>query len=158
MISSATIQEELEKIDVEENGIVPDRVVELASDPTHPLHQCFEWDDGEAAHKYRLWQARQLIKRVVIQTPAGSTTPKYVSVKVNYDERHRKYEPIERVVRDQDKFDFAINQCLTKVKDLAQTIEALNEYADNNAARVVHIAEMKRTCDELENLAATSIH
>lgn len=157
MVSQATIQQELEKIDGEENGIVPDRVVELAVNPAHPLHDCFEWDDGEAGYKYRLWQARQLIRRVVITTPAGSITPKYVSVKM-HEGNDRRYEPIERVVRDQDKFDFAIGQCLSKVKELATTIEALNEYAANNSKRVGHIAEMKRTCLELENLAATSVH
>lgn len=157
MVSQATIQQELEKIDAEENGIVPDRLVELASSPAHPLHGCFEWNDGEAGHKYRLWQARKLIRRVVITTPAGSTTPKYVSVQM-HEGNDRRYEPIERVVRDSDKFDFAIGQCLSKVKELAKTIEALNEYAENNTKRIVHIAEMKRTCLELENLAATSVH
>lgn len=51
-------------------------VVELASNPKHPLHGYFEWDDSKAAHDHRLWQARVLIARVRIVNPdASNPTP-----------------------------------------------------------------------------------
>jgi hypothetical protein len=39
-------------------------VVDAARDPLHPLHQHFEWDDEKGAEKYRVHQARQLIRIV----------------------------------------------------------------------------------------------
>lgn len=45
----------------------PEAVVAQAADPAHPLHTHFEWDDGAAAHAYRIQQARQLIIRVKIR-------------------------------------------------------------------------------------------
>ena len=40
-------------------------VVEFAKDPKSQLHSRFEWDDGNAAHYWRLSQARQLIRIVM---------------------------------------------------------------------------------------------
>ena len=39
-------------------------VVDAARDPLHALHQHFEWDDEKGAEKYRVQQARQLIRIV----------------------------------------------------------------------------------------------
>lgn len=46
--------------------LTPDDVVEEASSPKSPLHQFFEWDNTVAAYKYRLEQARELIKTVTV--------------------------------------------------------------------------------------------
>ena len=50
--------------------LTPDAVVLAASDPDHPLHLDFEWDDDVAAAKYRVEQARSLIRavRLVVST------------------------------------------------------------------------------------------
>jgi len=51
---------------VQHNGGIlrPVDIVEDAANPTSPLHTHFTWDDGEAAQRYRLIQAGQLIVRV----------------------------------------------------------------------------------------------
>lgn len=62
-----TIFEELEKIRVQNNGVVyPKSVVDFARDPTTELHTKFDWDDATASEKYRLWQARQIIVSVMV--------------------------------------------------------------------------------------------
>lgn len=43
-------------------NLTPDAVVEAARPKAHPLHHRFEWDDSVAGHKYRLDQARALIR------------------------------------------------------------------------------------------------
>lgn len=49
------------------NGrIAPEAVVRAARNPGHPLHGEFEWNDGRAAERYRLDQARTLIASVRI--------------------------------------------------------------------------------------------
>lgn len=57
----------IEALKVLENqaGVLrPDDVVEAARNPESPLHDQFEWDDTEAANKYRTDQARTLIRAV----------------------------------------------------------------------------------------------
>lgn len=48
----------------EANGgvLLPTKVVEFARNPETALHRQFEWDDTEAAAKWRLEQARQVIR------------------------------------------------------------------------------------------------
>jgi hypothetical protein len=56
------IRRELERIAHANGGVLmPLAVVDAARPPSSPLHSRFEWNNTEAAEKYRLWQARQLI-------------------------------------------------------------------------------------------------
>ena len=68
------IKTELDEIMLAHGGLLnPSHVVEHARDPGTTLHSQFVWDDSDAADKYRLWQARQIISNyhVVCTTPKG---------------------------------------------------------------------------------------
>jgi hypothetical protein len=68
--------EELKALADANGGLLtPAAVVERAENPKSALHGAFEWDDTEAARKYRLEQARQLIRVTVevIRTPTEET-------------------------------------------------------------------------------------
>ena len=66
-ISSNQAGECLMKIYEKNDGMLtPDLVVKEAKRKSHPLHKCFEWNDGKAAKAYRLSQAGKLIRCVVI--------------------------------------------------------------------------------------------
>lgn len=57
------IVQELRNIAAANHGILrPKDVVNAAKEPNSILHEHFNWDDSDAAHQYRLWQARQLIR------------------------------------------------------------------------------------------------
>lgn len=58
----------LERIRARNKGILtPDDVVMDARDESSPLHAFFTWDDTEAAHQFRLDQARTLIRNVKVE-------------------------------------------------------------------------------------------
>lgn len=61
MADDAAIMAEIER---RLGMVTPDAVLEEATDPTHPWHSRFEWDDSIAAHKFRLVQARTLIRSI----------------------------------------------------------------------------------------------
>ena len=47
----------------DDDGLIkPERVVEAARPKTSPIHDQFEWNNTEAAEKYRLLQASELIR------------------------------------------------------------------------------------------------
>lgn len=54
----------LRGIETQARTLTPEAVVSAAQDAVHPLHDRFEWDDGEAGRQFRLQQARQLINSV----------------------------------------------------------------------------------------------
>lgn len=61
------------------------QVVRDAQAKSSPLHPCFEWDDSEAARKYRLAQAGHVMRCVVIsvEQPHGRpiVTPLLVNIR-----------------------------------------------------------------------------
>lgn len=104
MIDDPEVVEALELIAKEDpDGLVqPERVVEAASNPDSPLHRYFEWDDSEAAHQWRLAQARRLVVRVVVRD--GSRKPVRVNVTIRKADgtERRGYVPAERAASDED--------------------------------------------------------
>jgi hypothetical protein len=61
------IKVELDIIAKKNRGrLAAEKVLDEAKSPRHPLHSEFEWNDKKAGHKYRLEQARELIRLVTI--------------------------------------------------------------------------------------------
>ena len=64
----------------EHGSFEPALFVEEARSENHPAHDWFEWDDGAAAERYRVWQARQFVHvRVVTRIVDGGTAEVAVS-------------------------------------------------------------------------------
>lgn len=57
------------------NRLVPEMVVKDATDPHSPLHHFFDWDESEAAQKWRVHQARLLISRVKVEVITDDQPP-----------------------------------------------------------------------------------
>lgn len=99
-----THTEELELIRQQNGGILrPSDVVEFARNPDTALHSKFTWDDTTAAHQYRLWQAREII-RVVVTVPDRATEPMrvYVSLTDDRQEDGGGYRTLTEVMRKKD--------------------------------------------------------
>lgn len=74
------IRAELERL--KSDGVIkPVDVVEAARDVESPLHDCFTWDDGEAAHQFRLLEARNMLRvYVVTEASAPANVRAFVSL------------------------------------------------------------------------------
>lgn len=55
------IEEEFQKLMATNGRLFAEHIVETARDPKNPLHRMFTWDNNEAARKWRLKEARNLI-------------------------------------------------------------------------------------------------
>ena len=82
---AGTIGAELERLS-SDGAVSPETVLASAKDASSPLHKYFEWDDQKAAEKYRLYQARYLIRAVVIETDEGDVRA-YHNVAIAQDDR-----------------------------------------------------------------------
>lgn len=105
IINDEDVTEAVKRIakDDPDGMVQPEAVVEAAADPESPLHRFFEWNDGEAAHQYRLQQARQLVVRIKIEEVEG---PPMVNVRVQQADGsvRRGYVPTARAVADPDLY------------------------------------------------------
>lgn len=66
-MSIEKVAERLRELERDNGRLIPADIVEAARDPGSPLHSHFTWDDSEAAEKYRLMQARTLIRTVKLE-------------------------------------------------------------------------------------------
>lgn len=80
--------------------LTPNLVVEAARSPAHPLHSRFEWDDTAAAEKYRLDQARGLIRTVRVRYINREGEPHNIRSfhSVRAPEGGYTYQPLEKVI------------------------------------------------------------
>jgi hypothetical protein len=74
-----------------------EKVVAAAADAASPLHDQFEWDDTEAAHRFRLGQARELIRAQKIVVRIGPAIVKSVAYvpATNVSGAYRRLSEIE---------------------------------------------------------------
>lgn len=66
-MAKVEIAERLRELEQANGRLIPSDVVEEARNPESPLHSHFEWDNSEAATKYRLLQAGVLIRSVKLE-------------------------------------------------------------------------------------------
>lgn len=74
-VDANDVMDELSQMGVEDQGITPEMVVERARHPQSVMHSLFEWDDAEAAEKYREDQARHLMRAIVIVPETDAPKP-----------------------------------------------------------------------------------
>lgn len=67
----AVIERELFSLYQERGRLVPMDVVEVATDPNHPLHNNFDWDNETAGESWRVHQAAEMIRSVKIRVITG---------------------------------------------------------------------------------------
>lgn len=99
-----SLRDQLEEVRSEYGRLTPAALVDAARPEDHPLHTRFEWDDAVAGERYRLDQAREIIRSYRIKYADTPTKPKtirgYVSVRSEVEESTPAYLPTEEVMAD----------------------------------------------------------
>jgi hypothetical protein len=109
------------------DGVVtPTAVLQDAADETSPLHRLFEWDDTAAAERYRLDQARGLIRRyrVIHETKPEET----VRVRAFSSVGGGAYKPTEDALRVVEDRDFILGQAIRELAALRRKYEHLIDF------------------------------
>jgi len=131
-------QAELAALKKKRKTILPAEVVDFARDPNTALHSRFTWEDSEAAEKWRLHEARNIL-RVAVFVPKGSTKPirAYVSLR---DDRSAAggYRSVVDVLSDAELRDKMLREALEEFRLFQQKYRVLSELAPlfEAAARV----------------------
>jgi hypothetical protein len=102
------VGERLEELKVKQRGmLLPEDLVKDARGKSSPLHECFTWDDNEAAKACRLLEARKLLRSltvtvIVSRAPASPPTRAYVCVNTNDDPQDKRgcYVSTEDGIKD----------------------------------------------------------
>ena len=105
--------------------LTPDIVIDAAKDPGSAMHDYFEWDDAEAAHKYRKWQGRMIINSIRIVGP-DDDTPRIMNVSVKYvDGGGRGYQKTTVAAKDQSMWDQVMDDVRHALRGAQKRMEDL---------------------------------
>lgn len=133
-MSTPTLRDILQGIYDERGDLTPALVVEVAADPTHPLHHRIDWDDGKAGPKWRLEQAAQLIRSVrVVYAENRDGTPKDLRAftAVRGENTHRaSYLPTEDALRDDFTRALVLRDMKREWQSLKRRYDHMAEFAD----------------------------
>lgn len=127
-VDAQTAGNELQRIYERDGVIEPETVVEESENPSAPLHSCFEWDDEKAAHKYRITQAQNIIRAIVVVDEAKQPeTRAFVNVQ-------REYHPVSVVVRNPEKREILLQNALNELRWFERKYHTLQELSNVFAA------------------------
>jgi hypothetical protein len=104
VITNPEIIRELKVLARKGRGLLtPAAVVDAARNQDSALHNSFTWDDGQAAHAYRLEQARTLLQVTVEYLPAVNRSVRvFVSLAPDRQKEEGGYRSIVHVLADKD--------------------------------------------------------
>jgi len=122
---------ELHRIaDSNDGALLPELVVYSARKTTSPLHSCFTWDNTKAAHQYRLWQARQLIRVSVQIVPGTENITERIWVSLSPDrENDGGYRSLISVMSDKQLREQLLEDAMADMKLFADKYRRLSELA-----------------------------
>lgn len=111
------IQLELRDLARQNKGLImPRDVVDRARDKESALHSWFTWDDSEAAEKHRLYEARQLLRVVVIKEDSQQA-PVRALVSLKSDRKvSGGYRLTANVMNDDDMRQEMLNDALEELR------------------------------------------
>ena len=132
--------EYLEKLSKEEGGLTARALLEKSRPEEALLHECFEWDDTEAAERYRLGQARYFISNVVtVELKGKPIEPTRAFMQVTQREHSEVgiFKPVHVALSDSVSREIVLGNAMREMKsfiskyanleELAKVIEAMDE-------------------------------
>ena len=109
--------------------VSPAQIVEYARKPNAELHRCFTWNDAEAANKYRIYEARQVVCNLIIRKENGEKqepTP----IRLFHKTENGHYKPLTLIVQNEDEYESLLRQCKEALESLKRKYSSLSEYQE----------------------------
>lgn len=141
---------EFERIRAEEGRIAPSVVVDAARDEDNPLHPAFEWDDAVAGDEYRLIQARQLIRSLVIRK--AEQEPRTIYVHISAAKGEGGYQPIDVVVERPELYALAYAELAQSVASADAALTELRAAAQRsgNVEQLIQVEAIEPALTDLK--------
>ena len=128
--NAQVIGAEIERLDAEYDGVTPEMILDEAKKKRSPLHDCFEWNDKQAAVAYRIVQARYLLRSIEIVIEKADTEPLLIRAfhSVETEEQGKFYTTIARAREDEAMWNQVKANALSEIKNWRGKYEAIKEF------------------------------
>ncbi len=115
--------------------ILPEDVVEASKSKRSLLHDCFTWDNEQAAHEHRLWEARSLINslecEVIYADPNAEENKRRVRVQALVVEKIGEgYTEVTEVLKDPERSTPFLSKAWEELESWRKKYQAFGEFAE----------------------------
>jgi hypothetical protein len=119
----------LAALEDEHGAVTAAQVVGVARDQEHPWHPRFEWDDTIGGEKYRLQQARTLIRSIRYERRAENNVVRSVRYvrDPQADPREQRYVSVVQLASDEERARSALVSEYARVASLLRRTRSLAE-------------------------------
>lgn len=101
------------------------QILDKARDEKTELHKCFDWNDAEAAEKWRLQQARHIVCNLVIKEKGDEPKPE---VRVFFKtDNESGYKPTVLIMQDKDEYQKLLARALAELNSFRAKYKTLTE-------------------------------
>lgn len=114
-----------EIMDIGESA-TPEQIVNRAEDKSTELHKCFTWEDTEAAKKWRLQEARQVVNHLVVRRSPKEDKKTEVRL-FHKTDNNDGYKPVTVIVRKQDEYTSMLQRALGELKAFQKKYSILSD-------------------------------
>ena len=123
--------DEIMEICEELESATPQQILEKARDSNTELHKCFTWDDTEAAEKWRISEARAVVRnlKIIEQKPDKQTEPTTIRVFYKTD-NETGYKPTKLSLKKPDEYKALVERCRSELLAIKQKFNSISEYEE----------------------------
>lgn len=101
------------------------QILDKARDEKTELHKCFDWNDAEAAEKWRMQQARHIVCNLVIKEKTDAPKPE---VRVFFKtDNESGYKPTVLIMQDKDEYQKLLARALAELNSFRAKYKSLTE-------------------------------
>lgn len=155
------VQEVAQALYDRKGKVSPSELVEAARPKNSPAHDGFEWDNKKAGDEYRLYQARNWCRKIVIRVEPAAEPERLVHVpKIVQDEsREGEYQALSVLITRPDEFERALGEATGKVSAAKRALDELHTAAErtDRTEQAAVISQMARAT-ELWASALSAMH
>ena len=115
--------------------VTPEQVVEKGMDPNTELSKCFTKDDSEAAYKWRIEEARHIMRQLIVITVPDKDDEEKEPVQFrvlmkNDNARGSGYKQTIVMVRDEDEYQKLLDQAYEELRRFKRKYSMLSELSE----------------------------
>ena len=148
-VKAETAAMELKRIQDKYGEVTPSNLLEESRAETAIMHNCYEWDDGKAAEKWRLQQSRQIMSCLTIvyeQIDTDQETVKSIEVRAF---QNTSEEREGRFLHVQDVMDAPGYREIVLRKAFGELATFRRKYAD--------LSELSKIISEIDDALASAM-
>lgn len=104
----------------------PQQIVDAARSESAELHKCFEWNDSRAAEQYRLQQARDVVRNLVIER--REEKPEAPQIRYFYKtDNGSGYKPSVHIFKVDDEYQSLLQRAYAELRAFKAKYSSLKE-------------------------------